>query len=241
MKNDVFYFPHFSNTRHERRIMRMEKELGLEAYAIYFKLLEILREQPDFKYPLKDIDLLADEIGSSEQKVRVVICNYQLFNVDTQEQFFSADLNESLQPYLKMKEQRKIAGKASAERRIAGNSTTVQQPFNDRSTTVQQSKVKESKVKESKVNIDISAKDFNWYNSQFDDLFIDQMKAVHPEKISLIQKAITESYAYLITNGIEQADKKRCKQLLNNWLKNMKIEYSFGNSKPQWHGGVKCS
>ena len=150
MKNDVFYFPHFSNTRHERRIMRMEKELGLEAYAIYFKLLEILREQPEFKYPLKDIDLLADEIGSSEQKVRVVICNYQLFNVDTEEQFFSADLNESLQPYLKMKEQRKIAGKASAERRIAGNSTTVQQPFNDRSTTVQQSKVKESKVKESK-------------------------------------------------------------------------------------------
>jgi len=156
MKDDVFYFPHFSNSRHERRIRRMEKELGLEAYAIYFKLLEILREQSEFKYPLKDVDLLADEIGSSEQKVRVVICNYQLFNVDTQEQFLSADLNDSLQPYLKMREQRKMAGKASADRRIEQNSTTVQRSFNGRSTDVQQSKVKESKVNESKINVNES-------------------------------------------------------------------------------------
>jgi hypothetical protein len=52
-----------------------------------------------------------------------------------------------MQPYLKMKAQRVNAGKASAEKR----KQLSQQPFNDRSTTVQQSKVKESKVKESKV------------------------------------------------------------------------------------------
>ncbi|NCW55832.1 MAG: hypothetical protein EBV97_18990, partial [Rhodobacteraceae bacterium] len=33
----------------------MEKELGLESYAIYFKLLEILREQIDFRYPIDDL------------------------------------------------------------------------------------------------------------------------------------------------------------------------------------------
>jgi hypothetical protein len=121
--------------------MRLEKELGLEGYAIYFKLLEILRDQEDFKYPLQDVDLLADEIGSSEQKVRVVLMNYCLFE-NNENCFFSADLVESMQPYLRMKEQRINAGKASAQRRLNG-----------RSTTVQQSKVKESKVKESKVNI----------------------------------------------------------------------------------------
>ena len=51
-----------------------------------------------------------------------------------------------LEPYFKMKEQRKIAGQKSADKRKSIEiSTTVQQPFNDRST-------KESKVKESKVN-----------------------------------------------------------------------------------------
>jgi hypothetical protein len=56
-----------------------------------------------------------------------------------------------LEPYFKMKEQRKAAGKASADKRL----------LNDRSTTVQQSKVKEKKVneikeEESKVNVSFS-------------------------------------------------------------------------------------
>ena len=63
--------------------------------------------------------------------------------------FFSASFNEAMEPYLKMREQRIMAGKASADKKT-NISTTVQRPFNDRSTTVQQSKVKESKVKESK-------------------------------------------------------------------------------------------
>jgi hypothetical protein len=144
---DAYYFPHFCNARHDRKIKRVTKELGVEGYGIYFMVLEVLREQTDFKYPLSEIDLLAYEFGTSEQKVRVVICNYGLFEVDENNNFFSLKLVEFMQPYLKMKAQRVNAGKASAEKRKQLN----QQPLNDRSTTVQQSKVKESKVKESKV------------------------------------------------------------------------------------------
>jgi len=85
MKKDAFYFPHFANSRNDNKIMRMRLELGLEGYAIYFMLLEVLREQNDFKYPLEDIDLLANEFGTSEQKVRVVVSNYGLFDVDENE------------------------------------------------------------------------------------------------------------------------------------------------------------
>ncbi len=144
---DAYYFPHFCNARHDRKIKRVTKELGVDGYGIYFMVLEVLREQTDFKYPLSEIDLLADEFGTSEQKVRVVVCNYGLFEVDENSNFFSLKLVEFMQPYLKMKAQRVIAGKASAEKR----KQISQRPFNDRSTTVQQSKVKESKVKESKV------------------------------------------------------------------------------------------
>jgi hypothetical protein len=144
---DAYYFPHFCNARHDRKIKRVTKELGVEGYGIYFMVLEVLREQTDFKYPLSEIDLLAYEFGTSEQKVRVVICNYGLFEVDENNNFFSLKLVEFMQPYLKMKAQRVNAGKASAEKR----KQLSQQPFNDRSTTVQQSKVKESKVKESKL------------------------------------------------------------------------------------------
>ena len=140
MEKEAFYFPHFCNARHDRKIRRLRKELGTEGYGIYFMLLETLREQQDLMYPLEDLDLLAEEFGVSEAKVRVAVCNYQLFEIDDEQKFFSPKMLVYLEPYFKMKEQRKLAGKASAEKRL----------LNDRSTTVQQSKVNESKVNEIK-------------------------------------------------------------------------------------------
>jgi hypothetical protein len=156
---DAYYFPHFCNARHDRKIKRVLKELGIEGYGIYFMLLEVLREQTDFKYPLNEIDLLADEFGTSEQKVRIVVCNYGLFQVDEFQSLFSLKLIEFMQPYLKMKEQRSLAGKASAAKRT-------QRLLNDRSTTVQQSKVKESKINEIKENEIIEYFTSNGYTSE---------------------------------------------------------------------------
>jgi len=149
MEKEAFYFPHFCNARHDRKIRRLRKELGTEGYGIYFMLLETLREQQDLMYPLEDIDLLAEEFGVSEAKVRVAVCNYELFEIDEEKKFFSPKMIVYLEPYFKMKEQRKMAGRASAEKRM----------LNDRSTTVQQSKEKESKENENKVNE--SKRDFN--------------------------------------------------------------------------------
>ena len=153
MEKDAYYFPHFCNARHDRKIRRLRKELGLEGYGIFFMVLEILREQIDFRYPMDDIDLLSDDLETSEQKVRTVISNYGLFDVqetDEGQYFFSPKLIIYLEPYFRSKEQRSLAGKKSAEKRRL-QLESVQRPFNDRSTTDEQSKVKESKVKESKV------------------------------------------------------------------------------------------
>jgi hypothetical protein len=141
MQKEAFYFPHFSNARHDRKIRRLRKELGIEGYGIYFMLLETLRDQHDMMYPLADCDLLAEEFGTSDAKIKTVLCNYELFDFDEENRFFSPKMLVYLEPYFKMKEQRVLAGKASAAKRV----------LNDRSTTVQQSKVKESKVKEIKV------------------------------------------------------------------------------------------
>jgi len=145
MEKEAFYFPHFCNARHDRKIRRLRRELGVEGYGIYFMLLETLREQQDLMYPMDDLDLLSDEFGVSEAKIRTTICNYELFEVDVDQKFFSPKMLVYLEPYFKMKEQRKMAGKASAEKRI---STTVQRPFNKG----KESKVNEIKENENKVN-----------------------------------------------------------------------------------------
>jgi hypothetical protein len=141
MEKEAFYFPHFCNARHDRKIRRLRKELGVEGYGIYFMLLETLREQQDLMYPMEDLDLLAEEFGVSEAKIQVTVNNYELFEIDQERKFFSPKMLVYLEPYFKMKAQRKLAGQRSAEARS----------LNDRSTTVEQKKEKEKKEKESKV------------------------------------------------------------------------------------------
>ena len=108
-ENENVYFPHYVSARNDRKIKRLRKELNVEGYGIFFMLLEVLREQSDLKYPMDDMDLLADEFGTSEQKLRVVICNYGLFEIDENEKFFSPKQIEYLQPFFKRSKRAKHA------------------------------------------------------------------------------------------------------------------------------------
>lgn len=154
MKKDAYYFPHFCNARHDRKIKRLQKDLGLEGYGIFFMILEVLREQTDFKYPYQDLDLLADEFNTSTAKLEAVINAYDLFEIDSQHNFFSPKLVFYLQPYLEKSERAKRANEIRWEKQKQLMNT------NQNSKAIQKesiwipsqnpSKVKESKVKESK-------------------------------------------------------------------------------------------
>ena len=153
MKKNSYYFPHFYDALNDIKLRRIRKELGIEGYGIYFMTLETLRAQAEFKYPISELDLLADEFGTSENKVSAIVFNYNLFDFN-EDVFWSPKLIEFLQPYLKMKEQRRIAGQKSGEARRLKSATS-----NSRSTVVkrelnenEQSKVNKSKLKETKVN-----------------------------------------------------------------------------------------
>lgn len=211
MKKDAYYFPHFCNARHDRKIMRLRKELGVEGYGIFFMLLEVLREQIDFKYPMQDIDLLAEEFGCSEQKIKVVICNYQLFQLDESEQFFSPKLMLYLEPYLNMKEQRRLAGIRSGEiRRL--KSAENEQPLNNRSASVEQplneneqSKRKKSKVKESKVNknkyaefVSMTEEEYNKLIEKYGQINVDRMITILDNYKGANNKKYTSDYRAIL-------------------------------------------
>jgi hypothetical protein len=108
MKKDAYYFSHFANARHDRKIKRLRKDLGIEGYGVYFMLLEVLREQVDFKYPLADLDLLAEEFGISEAKLRAVLTHYDLFQV-TADEFFSMKFIYYLTPYIEKTNRARLA------------------------------------------------------------------------------------------------------------------------------------
>jgi hypothetical protein len=149
---DAYYFPHFYNARHDRKIKRIRKDLGIEGYGIFFMILEVLREQTDLKYPFSDIDLLSEEFGTSTAKIEAVIKMYDLFVVDEKQMFFSTNLMVYLEPYLQKSERARAAiNKRWDKHRInllnkSNEYTNVLDLNNKSNTSHNTSKVKYSKV-----------------------------------------------------------------------------------------------
>lgn len=141
MKKDAYYFPHFSNARNDSKLIKLRRVLGIEGYGLYFMLLEVLREQTDFRFPISGIEDLAYEWHISKEKIASVIKDFDLFIIVDIE-FFSPKLIYYLQPYLEKSER---ARKAALTRWNNANALQMHNKSNA-------SKVKESKVKESKVN-----------------------------------------------------------------------------------------
>jgi len=165
MKKDAYYFPHFSNARNDSKLMRIRRIFGIEGYGIYFMLLEILRDQQNFKYPLEGVEDLAFDWHIGKEKILSIINDFGLFIIDENE-FFSPKLIVYLSPYIEKSEK----ARASVNKRWE-NAKALQQkyetntdvlPTNNESNTskVKQSKVKQSKVKQSKVK-ESKVKDIN--------------------------------------------------------------------------------
>lgn len=115
---EAFYFPHFIGARNDRKIKRVRRDLGVEGYGLYFMTLEVLREEQELQYPLEDIDILADDFGTSEAKLKTIILNYDLFSIrETTDGhvFFSPKQIKYLEPYFNRREISRLNGLKSGE------------------------------------------------------------------------------------------------------------------------------
>jgi hypothetical protein len=143
-----FLFP--SNFRNKRNIKRLIKDFYIQGYGIAVYLLEILAETEEHKYPLNDIDLIADELKVSIPTLQEIIKSYGLFEIiqEGEYKFFSPALNQWLEPYYKQIEQRKIAAQISVNSRKIKQQKqllelsqidSTQRPLNDRLTIKEES------------------------------------------------------------------------------------------------------
>lgn len=156
---EAFYFPHFIGARNDRKIKRVRRDLGAEGYALYFMTLEVLREEQELAYPMEDIDILADDFGTSEAKLKTIVLNYDLFSIrETTDghMFFSPKQIQYLEPYFNRRETNRLKGlKSGISRRQKAeqlvlklsdiDSTEAQ--FNNGSTSVELRKNERTKEK----------------------------------------------------------------------------------------------
>jgi hypothetical protein len=156
------YFPHDCNAKDDPKIMLMMAQLGLEAYGIYWILVEYLRDQRGYRAPMVLLDPLSRRYGSSREKFEAIVTKFDLFEFNDQ-YFSSPSLVRRMEPMEKKREQQR----QNISKRWHKN-TNVLPPYNDGITDVIQSKVKESRVKKSKVKESKEEKSIN--NTPLDTL-----------------------------------------------------------------------
>ncbi|MDY0050923.1 MAG: DUF4373 domain-containing protein [Aliarcobacter sp.] len=188
------YFSHDANAKDDFKIMLLIEELGLEGYGIFWVLIETLREQQNYKYPIKLLSVLARKYNTTLTKLEVVVRNYYLFEIEDDCFFYSNSLNRRMEVMHKAIEQRKIAGQISAMKRKKkqeeqlkqlqmnlSESDSNERPLNECSTSVQQ--IKENKIKEKEKKEKIK-KDIGIFQ-QLENLSAQQISKIEIEKLGL--------------------------------------------------------
>ena len=90
-----FYFQHDYNAASDSKVLFLRQQLGMEGYGIYWFVLEQLAQAGGF-LPLKIIPVLAMQSQTQETKLKTVVYNYELFEINEND-FFSIRLNAHLQ------------------------------------------------------------------------------------------------------------------------------------------------
>lgn len=90
------YFSHDSNARNSDRLIPLRAELQAEGYAIYFMILERLREEPDYT-SVRDYAMLAFDFRVPIESVRRVVEDFNLFAfTEDGERFYSVSFLERM-------------------------------------------------------------------------------------------------------------------------------------------------
>lgn len=164
---DAYYFTHDSNAKDDPKCVLLIEQLGCEGYGIFWILIETLREQPEYKYPMVLLPALARRFNTTLEKIKAVVTKYNFFEIENNEFFFSESLRKRMLKLESKRESNRIAGQISAANRkrkllelsmkAVQDLTHVEHMLNTCSTNdepLKYSKVKESKVEYNKEDIE---------------------------------------------------------------------------------------
>lgn len=149
---DAYYFPHDSNAKDDPKCLMLIEQLGCEGYGIYWILIEVLRDQPDYCYPVNLLPALARRFNTTAEKIKAVVGCYDLFTIRDETVFFSESLVRRMNYVEEKRKKLSDAGKRGNEKRWKESDqktkkiATQSPPDNHANAT--QSQVKESKGKE---------------------------------------------------------------------------------------------
>lgn len=104
MSKDAYYFKHDSNSRNDPKMVAMMSTHGLPGYARYFIILEILRDQKDYRLPLSTkygYAVLGKELQMSNPEVvafiKTLTTDFDLFKIDENGDLYSESFSRRME------------------------------------------------------------------------------------------------------------------------------------------------
>jgi hypothetical protein len=147
------YFNHDSTARNDYRVVKMRAKLGMEAYGIFWALLEMLFTEEN-KLCIDDYDSLAFGLQCDPKILKQVIEDFDLFVIEDG-CFYSKRLNKQIEEI----NSKSNKAKENASKRW-NNANAMQTQSDSNASKVKYSKVDKSKVKKSNYYNDISFPDY---------------------------------------------------------------------------------
>jgi hypothetical protein len=145
MKKEAYYFSHDANAKDDPKILQLRMHLGWEGYGLFWGLIELLRNQPDYRMQ-KHYMSIAFALQTDQKKIESLVNDFDLFATD-QEFFWS----ESLLKRMELKEEKSEKMRNAANKRW--NKDSDAKAMQKHSTSnAEAMQLKESKVNQIKGN-----------------------------------------------------------------------------------------
>lgn len=148
MSKDAYYFPHDSNARHDPKILAMITVYGMEGYGWYWVIIEMLREQKEYRYSLKPkyaLNSLAKELSTSVEECQNFIDDC----VEEFDLFYMEDDHlscETLDNRMARLDKRRTQAKAAADARWSGKKKPKAKPKEVEPKEINPEKIKTKEV-----------------------------------------------------------------------------------------------
>ena len=219
MAKDAYYFSHDSNAKDDPKCVMLIEQLGLEGYGIFWVLVETLRDQPEYKYPLALIPALARRYNTTAEKIKTVVMNYALFDVENDEFFYSNSLNRRM-------EKREALSEKQRQNVLKrwNNTTVLPEQCSGNTESYHERKGKESKGKENIVGDKPPTK-------QFIKPTIEEVKSYCLERKNNVSPQ--KWYDHYTSNGwkVGRNSMKDWKAAVRTWERSEKQNDNYGGYK----------
>lgn len=117
MKTEQLWFRMSANLHEQIDVVAMRMKLGWEGFGIYVGILCLLRGSENGTLPT-DYNSIGWQLRCSNDIVKSVIADFGLFTlIDNGKRFFNQNLMDEMEQYQRVLDERRKAGRLSAERR----------------------------------------------------------------------------------------------------------------------------